>query len=144
MENNKYSVINLESDAFYRNIISITFVPKHKLETLKPIVKKGKLVFWKLFGFIPLIPLRAKKDLYKSNEFMFFRYDDLENVYKERFGWSNRTILEGNIAYQKPYVQIRCIEERLNDSKYFDDNESAMKYLETLKTKCKEVGNIVK
>ena len=143
MGNNKYSVINLESDAFYRNIISITFVPKHKLEALKPIVKKGELVFWKLFGFIPLIPLRAKKDLYKSNEFIFFKYDGLENVYKERF-WDSRTTLEGNIVYQKPYIQIRCIEQRLNNLKYFDDNESAMKYLETLKTKCKEVGNIVK
>ena len=143
MENKKFSAINLSGEAFYRNIINVVFTPIRKTETLIPKVKKGKIYFWKLWGIIPLIPFRAKEDLYTPSDNIFNRFCGLREEY-ERKHWVKYTLLKGNDVYNKARINIYCIESRLNETKYFDDNESAMKYLESIKAKCKEVDNTLK
>lgn len=146
MEEKNYSPISLEGEVFYRNITSINFSPVKKIKTFKPKVLKGKLYFWRLLGFIPLIPLVAKQDLYKSDyrEDMLHRFCSLEDAYRYEFQEYGTFFLKGNDAYLKAVISINSFEKKLNETKYFDDNESALQYLNDLKFRCKEVGNILK
>ena len=143
MEGKNYTPIKLEGEAYYKNITNISFTPVEKRITLNPKVRKGKLYFWRLWGFIPLIPLVAKKDLYRASNNPFYRFSDLQEAYDINFPWGN-TFLKGNDVYDKAKVRVNCVECRLNNTQYFKDNESAMQHLEALKAKCKEVGNILK
>lgn len=139
MENNKtYTRIELEGGSFYRDIKRIEFIPLKMLEEMKAAVPKGKIYFWKLFGLIPFIPLRAKCDLYKAHR-LICRFGKLNDAVEAKYGYINYFI-KGNTVYSKAKVNIYCTSNS-NVYKSFNTNDEAMKYFNEIKDKCKIYEN---
>ena len=143
-----YNTIKVEGTAFYKSIKSISFKPMRKIEEMKVAVPRGKWFFWKLFGLIPLIPKRAKEDLYKvdANEYVLFRFQPLKKAYELNYEYYWNSFLNENekAAYIKAKVEISCLDSRNDETKYFTTNEEAKKYFDGVKNKCKECGNDLK
>lgn len=147
-----YSPIKVEGNAFYRSIESISFEPMRKIEEMKVALPKGKWFFWKLFGLIPLIPIRAKKDLYKVGwGEALFRFQPLKKAYELKYehdfiyGWWLFFLNESEKAvYTRAKVEISCLDDRNDETKYFTTNQEAKKYFDDIKNKCKEYGNDLK
>ena len=142
-----YKPIKVEGTAFYKSIKSISFKPMRKIEEMKVAVPRGKWFFWKLFALIPLIPIRAKEDLYKvdAEEYVLFRFQPLKKAYKLNYGYWDSFLNESEKAvYSKAKVEISCLDYRNNETKYFATNQEAKKYFDDVKNKCKECGNDLK
>jgi len=142
-----YNPIKVESNAFYKSIRSISFKPIRKKGEMKVAVPKGKWFFWKLFGLIPLIPIRAKEDLYKVDwGEAFCRFQPLKKAYELNYEYYWNSFLNENekAAYIKAKVEISCLDSRNDETKYFTTNEEAKKYFDGVKNKCKECGNDLK
>jgi len=141
-----YSPIKVEGTAFYKNIKSILFIPMRKIEEMKVAVPRGKWFFWKLFGLIPLIPKRAKEDLYKVGwGEALIRFQPLKKAYELNNGYWESFLNENEkTVYAKAKVVISCLDYRNNETKYFTTNQEAKKYFDGVKNKCKECGNGLK
>lgn len=140
-----YNPIKVEGTAFYKSIKSISFIPMRKIEEMKVAIPRGKWFFWKLFGLIPLIPKRAKEDLYKVGwGEALFRFQPLKKAYELNGHWD--TFLNDNekAVYIKAKVIISCLDCKNDEIKYFATNQEAKKYFDDVKNKCKECGNDLK
>ena len=147
-----YNPIKVEGTAFYKSIKSISFKPMRKIEEMKVAVPRGKWFFWKLFGLIPLIPKRAKEDLYKVGwGEALFRFQPLKKAYELNYKqdddyiyrWCEFFLNEGEKAvYSKAKVVISYFED--NETFCFATNQEAKKYFDDVKNKCKECGNDLK
>lgn len=140
MEDNKtYAPIRLEGGALYKSIKSISFTPVMELEKMKVAVPKGKIYFWKLWGLIPLIPLRANEDLYESKN-LICRYANLKLAAETKYRYSHY-FLKGETVYQMAEVDVYCSDWNNNMHKRFTTNSEAMKFFEDIKEKCKKHNN---
>ena len=140
-----YNPIKVEGTAFYKNIKSISFKPMRKIEEMKVAVPRGKWFFWKLFGLIPLIPKRAKEDLYKVGMGeALFRFQPLKKAYELNGYWYSFLNENEKTVYAKAKVVISCLDYRNDEIKYFTTNQEAKKYFDDVKNKCKECGNDLK
>ena len=140
-----YNPIKVEGTAFYKSIKSISFKPMRKIEEMKVAVPRGKLFFWKLFGLIPLIPIRAKEDLYKvdAEEYVLFRFQPLKRAYELNYGYWDGFLNESEKAvYSKAKVEISYFGD--DETFCFATNQEAKKYFDDVKNKCKECGNDLK
>lgn len=141
-----YNPIKVEGTAFYKSIKSISFKPMRKIEEMKVAVPRGKWFFWKLFGLIPLIPKRAKEDLYKVGLGQaLFRFQPIEKAHELRYAyWNSFLNKKEKTIYNKAKVEISCLDYRNDKTKYFTTNQEAKKYFDDVKNKCKECGNDLK
>ena len=140
-----YNPIKVEGTAFYKNIKSISFKPMRKIEEMKVAVPRGKWFFWKLFGLIPLIPKRAKEDLYKVGwGEALFRFQPLKKAYELNGHWDSFLNEYEKAIYIKAKVIISCLDYKNDEIKYFITNQEAKKYFDDVKNKCKECGNDLK
>ena len=142
-----YDSIKVEGTAFYKSIKSISFKPMRKIEEMKVAVPRGKWFFWKIFGLIPLIPKRAKEDLYKVGwGDSLFRFQPLKKAYELNYGYYWNSFLNEyeKAVYIKAKVKISCLDYRNDETKYFTTNQEAKKYFDDVKNKCKECGNDLK
>lgn len=139
-----YHPIKVEGIAFYKSIKSISFKPMRKIEEMKVAVPRGKWFFWKLFGLIPLIPKRAKEDLYKVGYGQALcRFQPIEKVHELKYAsyWDSFLNKKEKTVYIKAKVEISCLDYRNNETKLFTANQEAKKYFDDVKNKCKECGN---
>ena len=128
--------LNLKSKAEYKDIKGVYFYPLKELKSeLK--YRKGNLRFWKWFGLIPLIPYKVTRDLHESNS-----WDGLKSLEKVRDDSYYKFIHNGRL-YDKAEVYVRRIVGN-NSYERFTSNEAAIKYVDNLKERCKEVGNELK
>lgn len=134
-----YKAIKAEGNAWYKTIKSVEFKPLKEIEEMEVAVPKGKIFWWRLFGLIPLIPIRAKCDLYESN-FLIVRFVGLKEAFETKYQYQE-VFLKDNIVYSKARVYVYCTENRNNEYRYFETNEEAMKYFEDIKEKCSKCGN---
>lgn len=137
-----YKTIKVEGNAWYKTIKSVEFKPLKEIEEMEVVVPKGKIFWWRLFGLIPLIPIRAKCDLYEAN-FLIVRFVGLEEAFETKYQYQE-VFLKDNIVYSKARVYIYSTENRNDEYRYFETNEEAMKYFEHIKEKCQECGNHLK
>lgn len=135
MENN-YNSFEIRSDTQYKDVNSISFTPIREIKTTRK-YKKGDWRFWKWLGLIPLIPYKAGKDLFESEQ-----WDGLKSLEKAKND-SYYTFIHNGKLYNKAEVYISCIVGN-NRYKRFTSNEKAIKFIDDLKAKCKEVGNELK
>jgi len=133
---NKYNGFEIKSDAQYKDISSISFTPIHEIKTTRK-YKKGDWRFWKWLGLIPLIPYKVTRDLHESNS-----WDGLKSLERVRDNSYHRFIHNGRL-YDKAEVYVRRIVGN-NSYERFTSNEAAIKYIDNLKERCKEVGNELK
>lgn len=140
MEDNKtYSPIRLEGGAFYKSVKSVQFTPSYVLEKMKVVVPKGKIYFWKLWGLIPLIPLRSKHDLYRAKG-LICRYAPLERAVESKYSYYYY-FLKGETVYHKAEVDVYCTDGQNNLHKKFSSDREAMEFFEGIKEKCKKYEN---
>lgn len=141
-----YNPIKIEYNTFYKSIRSISFEPMRKIEKMKVAVPKGKWFFWKIFGLIPLIPKRAKEDLYKVGwGEALFRFQPLKKAYNLNYGYWDAFLNENEkTVYHKAKVVISCLDYRNDETKCFTTNKEAKKYFDDVKNKCKNCGNDLK
>ncbi len=141
-----YNPIKVEGTAFYKSIKSILFIPMEKIEEMKVAVPRGKWFFWKLFGLIPLIPKRAKEDLYKVGwGNTLFRFQPLKKAYELNYEYWDSFLNENEKAvYAKAKVIISCLNSRNDETRDFTSNQEAKKYFDDVKNKCKKCGNDLK
>ena len=133
---NNYSSLNLKSKAEYKDIKGVYFSPLKELKSeLK--YRKGNLRFWKWLGIIPLIPYKVREDLYKSRH-----WDGLKTLDRAvHDSWYNCRI--GDKVYEQAKVTVYHIAQN-TEYLHFNSNEEAMRYVDDLKIRCKEVGNELK
>lgn len=143
-----YKEINLrgsnpqdEGGAFYADLKNLDFIPEKKVCEIEPTVKKGKWFFWKLLGFIPLIPLKAHEDLYRYEGLVAKVYtEDIIEYFSNTYNTSDKK-LNGNVVYEKARVIGTCHEHCHNRYRCFDTNKEAMEYFEYTKKRCKDYDN---
>ena len=93
--------------------------------------------FWKWLGIIPLIPYKVRENLYKSRY-----WDGLKTLDKAvHDSWYNCRI--GDKVYEQAKVTVYHIAQN-TEYLHFNSNEEAMRYVDDLKIRCKEVGNELK
>ena len=135
----------LKSKTYYTGIIGLTFSPMRLYMSLDVSVKKGERYWWKLLGLIPIIPLRAKEDLYKDSicickDTVFdSRYATLKKINSNL--WRTKIATKEGVFY-RPYIEI-FREGEVTEHKYFNSDQEARTFLEDMKSKCKEYGNIL-
>lgn len=132
--NKTYSEFSVTSNAKYKDISSITFTPIKEIEA-KLVIHKGDLVWWKLFGIIPILPYKARKNIYylQGEPFKMSFYQIKRRYYYSSFE-------SGDKVYRMARVVINNI---VGSTQYehFLSNEEAIKFIDDLKSKCKEAGN---
>ena len=138
-----YNPIKVEGTAFYKSIKSISFEPMTKIEEMKVAVPKGKWFFWKLFGLIPLIPKRAKEDLYKVGwGEALCRFQPIERAHELNYAyWDSFLNKKEKTVYHTAKVKIFCLDYMNDITKCFKTNQEAKKYFDNVRNKCKECGN---
>lgn len=138
-----YNPIKVEGTAFYKSIKSISFIPMRKIEEMKVAIPRGKWFFWKLFGLIPLIPKRAKEDLYKVGcGGALCRFQPIKKAYEIKYAYLHSFLnKKEKIVYYRAKVEISCLNYNNDETKYFTTNQEAKKYFDDVRNKCKECGN---
>ena len=135
----------LKSKTYYTRIIGLTFSPMRLYMSLDVSVKKGERYWWKILGLIPIIPLRAKEDLYKDS-FCICKDTVFDSRYatfkKINSNLSYRRIATKEGVFDRPYIEI-FREGEVTEHKYFNSDQEARTFLEDMKSKCKEYGNIL-
>lgn len=130
-----------EGAAFYSDLKVLEFTPEKEVLVIKPEVKKGNWRFWKLLGIIPLIPIKARKDLYGYYGPVSRLYtEDINKYFRELYG-DRLYKLEGNTVYKRACVYGSCHDKVLSRCRYFDTNKQAMEYFEHTKKECRKYGN---
>ena len=99
---NNYNSFEIKSNAKYREIVSVSFTPVKKVNVTRK-YKKGDWRFWKWLGFIPLIPYKVKRDLYKSHEWEGLT--SIENAEKNSY----YLFAIGDKLFHKGQVRIKYI-----------------------------------
>lgn len=135
---NNYSSLKLKSKAEYKDIKGVYFCPLKKLK-LELKYRKGNLRFWKWLGIIPLIPYKVREDLYKSMYWGGLKTLD-EAVNDSLYNFRIRI---GDKVYEQAKVTVYHIAQK-TEYLYFNSNEEAIRYIDDLKIRCKEVGNELK
>ena len=134
-----YTKLSFKTKTYYKNIVSLEFIPTECIENLHSDVKAGERYWWKFLGFIPIIPLKAKEDLYIDRCFgtiFSSKYKTLGEI-NDRLLYNRFVTKEG--LFRKAYVRIA--RQDSVQEKYFDSNNEAYEFMESLKKKCKECGN---
>lgn len=137
-----------KSPDYYQAIKSLTFHPKKLTYTFgEPDVRKGEIWWWKLLGLIPIIPVRAKTDLYKYRG----RYHDEIRRYTTKdwyFNWyyGSGYMLDGDKVYQKAIVEIDLDNYcgKNYEAETFTDDNTAIAYFDHIEKMCKKFGNNLK
>lgn len=141
-EEQKFEKVILKTKAYYTSITSLEFHPMKMKEKLEVEIKKGERYWWKLLGLIRFIPSKAKEDLYSTKKFDFewpSKYANFKDIFKS--AKYNELVTKEGLFY-KPYVKInRRIEN--SETIFFENNEEAYEYMNNLKKKCKECGNLL-
>lgn len=137
---------------YYCSIKSVTFNPKRLGRTLVLEVKKGEIWWWKLFGKIPVIPFKAKENLYRFSNPVYYglsRYGTRQEIYDEEYAHLKSAVLDGNKIYFKPSVEIEL--ELVNSSfgrgydvKFFETDKEAASYFTHIENMCAKYGNSLK
>ena len=132
-----------EGAAYYSDLKTLNFTPETKICEIKPKAKKGRWFWWKLFGLLPLVPLKAWGDLYMyslatvetytKNIEEYFNYTYDKSVY----------ILKGTTVYEKAKVKGITHKDGYIE-RHFDNNDAAMKYFVFTKKKCEYYNNKLK
>ena len=60
-----YTYQDLKTKTYYTNIVGLRFYPLEREKELEMSVKKGDIYWWKWLGIIPIIPIKAKQDLFR-------------------------------------------------------------------------------
>lgn len=123
--------------ANYRDITSISFTP---IEEVKMNVKfrKGDKRFWRLLHCFPIFSYKVNSDLYESDHWVGVR--TFEDAFKSLNNENGHHFKRNGKIYKKAIVKIKR-PHSFDMWKYFDSNESAMKYVDDVKKRCCEVGN---
>lgn len=132
-----YDSFEINSSAKYKNICKVVFHPVTEVKLVK-VCSKGERRYWKWLGFIPLIPYTMKEDLYKRNG-NHYTYT-LKEIADFRF----YRFIRDNRVFEKAKVEIHFAINNNIEYEYFDSNEKATKFIDSLKERCKEVGNELK
>lgn len=147
-----YTYQDLKTKTYYTNIVGLRFYPLEREKELEMSVKKGDIYWWKWLGIIPIIPIKAKQDLFRikrQGSAYFFedsfgfdtllspRYASLEKI--KCNSWGSKLIKSDGI-YKKPYIKI-LKEGGDYEIEYFENNEEAYEYIELMRKRCKEYGN---
>lgn len=136
---------------YYCSIKSVTFNPKRLDRTLVPEVKKGEIWWWKLFGKIPVIPFKAKENLYRFSSPMhncLSRYGTRQEIYDEEYAYLRSAMLDDDKIYFRPSVELEL--ELVNsafgqyDVKFFETDEEATSYFTHIENMCAKYGNSLK
>ena len=130
---NNYDSFELNSKALYKEITKISFSPKKMVNIIKK-YNKGDKIWWKWLGFIPIFHYKAYNDLY---ECAYWGYG-LKTI-EELCEYFSHSIIEEDKIFIQAMVEVKTTKGYLD--KYFDTNEEAVNYIDTLKKHCKEVGN---
>ena len=124
----------LKSSDFYKGIREITFVPESEVKLERVEAKGDKIYETTFWGNKKLIGEYTEDKYYIDDE----RYDKLYTRYtlKELEKRCRHTKVKDNKL-------MRMAQVKLNNSEYhwFDSNEDAYQYLESVKRKCLECGN---
>lgn len=133
---NNYNSFEIKSNAKYREIVSVSFTPVKEVKVTRK-YKKGDWRFWKWLGFIPLIPYKVKRDLYKSYE--WYGLNSIENVAENSY----HLFTIGDKLFHKGRVRIKYVNGGF-EWEDFKSNEEATKFIDNIKKRCMEVGNELK
>lgn len=142
-----YQPIKVEGKVFYESVKNMKFTPLKEIGGIELAVPKGKLYYWKLFGLITLIPLRARHNLYKNESpCRLCRFTTVKNAFLNlcHFWEDDYVVPIGYKLYYKARVDVYCNNADSNVYAKFSTNEEAMKYFEDLKMKCEKYGNYLK
>ena len=134
-----YSNFELEGDAKYKAIVRVSFSPVTEVEMTKK-YKKGDWRFWKWLWIIPLIPYKVRHDLYTAQN--WYGLKSIKGVLEHPY---NRFALfaVGDKLFYRGRVKIEYVNGR-HDWKEFKSNEEAIKFVDSIKKRCIEVGNELK
>jgi hypothetical protein len=133
---NNYSSFEIKSNAKYREIVSVSFTPVTEVNITRK-YKKGDWRFWKWLGFIPLIPYKVRRDLYKSYKWEGLK--SIENAEKDSY----YLFAVGDKLFNEGQVKIKYVNGN-SDWEYFKSNEEATKFIDNIKKRCMEAGNELK
>lgn len=133
---NNYSSFEIKSNAKYREIVSVSFTPVIEVNITRK-YKKGDWRFWKWLGFIPLIPYKVRRDMYKSWEWEGLK--SIENAEKNSY---YLFAVDGKL-FHKGQVRIKYVNGS-SDWEYFKSNEEATRFIDNIKKRCMEAGNELK
>lgn len=133
------NVVKYREDEFYMQIKEITFTPTILFRSFKPSVKKGKFWFWRLFGVIPLVPLKAKEDLFEFHIGDFSRFKPWSFI--QKFYHDAKII--GYDVYDKPWILIRMKDgsDYRNERWNYETDEETMNVFMAIKDKCAQCNN---
>ena len=137
----KRSGFTMHTDAMYRDIKEIEYEPTEE-RNVSLAFKAGKWRFWKFLGIIPLIPYKPKNNLYRYGGGGLYGTKTLNEMLSELNSYYNFQ-KDGKI-YRKATVKVRYLNGNNNEYKYFCSDEEALNYIEELKKKCKDCGNILR
>jgi len=145
MKEKKYESTSCTSNLRYKSIDSLDFVPMKRGEVIK-VVSKGQRLYWKWLGLIPLIPYKAKNDLYYCsltdgyNERRYFTLDEMRRSVEE-YEWLYMN--DNNEVFVRAKVKIHYTKDYSGsyNIQYFTSDKEAMNFYDELKKKCKDCGN---
>ena len=137
---NKKSAFSLQTDALYRDITEIRFIPEEEIEVTQS-RKVGDKRYWKFLGILPLFRYRVKRNCYhlKDDKSTFFH--DMEDLV-EFYGKEYYLMRDGKV-YRKSIVEICRTNKDNKGKKRFNSDADALSYIENLKEKCKNCGNLL-
>ena len=149
MKEHEYQRVTANSGARYKDVETINFTPVKEIK-MKKVLKKGQVRFWKWLGLMPLIPYKVRHDRYtidgRDSWLLQCQCSTIEAVLSRIREHSNKFFFEDGKPFQKAEV---CIVHYASGNKryeyeYFRTNHEAMNYFNTVKSKCEEVGNMLK
>ena len=149
MKEHEYQRVTANSGARYKDVETIDFTPVKEIK-MRKVVEKGQRKFWKWFGLVPLIPYKVKKDRYaidgRDSWLLHCEASTLESIIDQVRDNSNNYFINNGKVFRKAEV---CITHYANGSKKYEresfrTNHEAMNYFNTVKSKCEEVGNMLK
>lgn len=128
----------MDSEAFYRSIVRITYYPLKEVTWIKAYRKKGDIIYKR--NLFTLFRKKAKgiveEDIIRDigwGEYYYYPISQYANMH-------GYLIIDGKM-FIKPYVRIETNVKDTNRDVKFDTEAEALSYVSSLKENCKKCGN---
>ena len=129
---------SMDSEAFYRSIVRITYSPLKEVTWAKVYHKKGDVIYKRnLFTlFRKKVKEVVQEDIIRDTGWGDYYYYPISQ-YADRYDY---LIIDGKM-FVKPHVQIETNVKDTNRKVKFDTEAEALSYISAIKENCKKCGN---
>ena len=129
---------SMDSEAFYRSIVRITYSPLKEVTWAKVHHKKGDVIYKRnLFTlFRKKVKEVVQEDIIRDTGWRDYYHYPISQ-YADRYDY---LIIDGKM-FVKPYVQIETNVKDTNRKVKFDTEAEALSYISAIKENCKKCGN---